>query len=120
MCVCGFIAMLLGAIHIPLCMCVCGVIAMLLGAIHIPLFICVCGFIAMLLWLQEYEKKQREEERQKQLDDLEGVRQAHSRYVQKVSLFCLVFRLHTVVVCGGICTATGPNGCKTSTGPCLL
>ncbi|KAK7488454.1 hypothetical protein BaRGS_00020239, partial [Batillaria attramentaria] len=32
----------------------------------------------------EYEKKQREEERQKQLDDYEGTRQAHSRYVQKI------------------------------------
>lgn len=32
----------------------------------------------------EYEKKQREEERQKQIDDYEGTRQAHSRYVQKI------------------------------------
>ncbi|KAL8612721.1 hypothetical protein ACOMHN_025372 [Nucella lapillus] len=32
----------------------------------------------------EYEKKQRDEERQKVMDDIEGVRQAHSRYVQKI------------------------------------
>ena len=47
----------------------------------------LCTCVLWILCLQEYEKKQREEERQKQLDDFESVRQAHSRYVQKVGYF---------------------------------
>ena len=53
--------------------------------------------------LQEYEKKQREEERQKQLDDLESVRQAHSRYVQKVGSFLCTHEGRGIVCVCALC-----------------
>ncbi len=49
---------------------------------------CEAGGLTKERWLQEFEKKRREEERVRQLDDMESHRAAVAKFMQKVFSLC--------------------------------